>query len=57
MVKWYLFRGALKRNRTDGALVGLASLVGLGQVLGDAENQLIEFAADVVPKLNQYVPD
>lgn len=57
MVKWYLFWDALTRNRTDGALVRLTTIIGPGETVEDGEARLHAFAVEAVPKLSDYVPD
>ncbi len=57
MVKWYMFLDALTKNRTDGALVRLTALVGPGQSVDDADQRLQMFAKEVVPLLDEYVPE
>lgn len=57
MVKWYLFWDALTRNRTDGALVRLTTVVGPGESVDAGEARLRAFAAVAVPQLPEYVPD
>jgi len=56
-VKWFLFWDAMTRNRTDGALVRLTAFVMPGQNQADADKRLVEFAEEVVPFLNEYIPD
>jgi exosortase D (VPLPA-CTERM-specific) len=57
VVKWFLFWDALKRNRTDGALVRLVIPLtrSMSEMAADAELQ--QFAALLQPRLNRYVPD
>jgi len=57
VVKWYLFWDALKRNRTDGALVRLVIPLTHSMSEPDADAELQQFAALVEPQLNRYVPD
>ena len=57
LVKWFLFWDAMTRSRTDGALVRLTAFVTPGQDLADADGRLVEFAEDVMPVLNEYIPD
>jgi len=57
LVKWYLFQDALARGRTDGALVRLTALVGPGQDVEDAELRLQDFAKEVIPMLDEYIPE
>jgi exosortase D (VPLPA-CTERM-specific) len=56
-VKWYLFWDALTRNRTDGALVRLITLVPPDGDTAAADRRLTEFAARVAPTLPRYVPN
>jgi hypothetical protein len=57
VVKWYLFWDALRRNRTDGALVRLVIPLSRSMSEMDADSELQQFAARVEPQLNRYVPD
>ncbi|MBT8143926.1 MAG: VPLPA-CTERM-specific exosortase XrtD [Gammaproteobacteria bacterium] len=57
-VKWYLFQDSLTRNRSDGALVRFVTPV--NQSAPDwsaADERLAALAKEVVPKLDEYVPD
>lgn len=56
LVKWYLFWDALTKNRTDGALVRLTTPVQPGEDLKLADQRLIEFAKQVQPLIDQYIP-
>lgn len=57
LVKWYLFWDSLTRQRTDGALVRLVTPVRTGELVEQGDKRLAEFAADIAPKLAQYIPD
>lgn len=57
LVKWYLFWDALTRNRTDGALVRLTTLVKPGEDVRVADERLTRFAKDVSIELQKYIPD
>ena len=57
LVKWYMFWDALTRNRTDGALVRIIAPQRPGQDMAELDNRLADFASDVVPLLENYVPD
>lgn len=57
LVKWYLFWDALTRNRTDGALVRLTTLVLPGQDIAKADAALSSFAALTAKPLSAYIPD
>ncbi len=57
LVKWYLLWDAIFRQRTDGALVRLASPVGSNESEVEVDQRLMAFAAAVEPKLLMFVPD
>jgi exosortase D (VPLPA-CTERM-specific) len=57
LVKWYLFWDSLTRQRTDGALVRLVTPLRAGEEIEAADERLADFAADVVPRLERYIPD
>lgn len=56
-VKWYLLWDAVTRNRTDGALIRLTTLLNPGEDADRGDKRLRDFAAQAVPKLAEYVPD
>lgn len=56
-VKLYLLWDALSRQRTDGALVRLASPVGPGESEAVVDQRLQEFAAEIGQELSRFVPD
>jgi exosortase D (VPLPA-CTERM-specific) len=57
LVKWYLFWDSLTRRRTDGALVRLVTPLRTSEGVAAADRRLADFAADVVPRLERYIPD
>ncbi len=57
MVKWYLFWDALTRNRTDGSLIRLTTLISPGEDLAKADARLTTFMSDVDPALKGYLPE
>jgi EpsI family protein len=57
LVKVYLLWDALSRQRTDGALVRMASLVGAGETEAMVDQRLQEFAAEIGSELSRFVPD
>ncbi len=57
MVKWYMFWDALTKNRTDGALVRLTTLVQPGEDLAEADQFLTTFAKEVRESLEGYIPE
>jgi exosortase D (VPLPA-CTERM-specific) len=57
LVKVYLLWDAVSRQRTDGALVRLASLVGPGESESTVDQRLQEFAVAAGRELTRFVPD
>lgn len=57
MVKWYLLRDAMARNRSDGALVRLTALVAPNSDITNADKLLADFAKQVSGPLKRYIPD
>ena len=57
LVKWYLFLDSIRIHRTDGALVRLVVGLRPDQAPADADHELTEFAAAVLPKLDSFIPD
>ena len=57
LVKWFLFWDGMTKNRTDGALVRLTTLVLNGEDEDVAEARLVEFTDAVIPHLGDYIPD
>jgi EpsI family protein len=56
LVKWYMFWDALRINRTDGALVRITTQVRDVADIPLADKQLADFARDMYPKINYYIP-
>ncbi|HZF25783.1 MAG TPA: VPLPA-CTERM-specific exosortase XrtD [Steroidobacteraceae bacterium] len=56
-VKWYVFRDALMRNRSDGALVRLSTPLPAGVTPAAADALLHDFAQSVVSQLDNYISD
>jgi exosortase D (VPLPA-CTERM-specific) len=57
MVKAFLLWDALSKNRTDGALIRLTTLLAPAEDVSRADARLTEFASAIAPKLSEYVPD
>jgi exosortase D (VPLPA-CTERM-specific) len=57
LVKWYLFWDALTRNRSDGALVRLTTMLRPGEAWEIADARLEAFAREVEGQLPRYVPN
>jgi exosortase D (VPLPA-CTERM-specific) len=54
--KWYLLADAIVKNRTDGALVRLTTLIVPGESERNADERLRSFMRDLVPTLADYLP-
>jgi exosortase D (VPLPA-CTERM-specific) len=57
LVKWYLLRDAITRNRTDGALVRLMAPLTPARNEAAVERDLTQFAAALSGQLSRYVPN
>ncbi len=57
LVKWYLFWDALTKNRTDGSLVRITTVLEVGEAPEDADKRLVSFSKSIESTLNQYIPD
>jgi exosortase D (VPLPA-CTERM-specific) len=55
-VKWYIFLDSLTRQRSDGALVRLTTVIDSKTDIARADELLTEFAADMTGRLDAYVP-
>lgn len=57
LTKWYLFWDGLTRHRTDGALVRVVTVMGPEDTLESGESRLQAFIQEVIPLLNEYIPE
>lgn len=57
VVKWYLLLDAITRNRTDGSLVRLTTVMKPGEDPSNGDRRLLSFAKSAVPKLQAYIPE
>lgn len=55
-VKLYIFWDALARNRTDGAMVRLVAPLVPGESIEAVDARLNAFAAEMMPRLDAYIP-
>ncbi len=53
--KYYLIADAIRLNRTDGALIRIATPI-RGEDVDAAQQRLVSFARELVPIINAYVP-
>lgn len=56
-VKWYMLLDAIMRNRTDGALVRLTTVLQPREDAEAGDARLRAFAHEITEPLSQYVPD
>ena len=60
LVKWYLFRDAVTRNRTDGALIRIVTSFGEGEGEGEgeaeADQRLTDFVRETYSRLEPHLP-
>jgi len=54
--KWYMVSDAIKENRSDGALVRITALPLDREGLKSAERRAVEFAKQILPLLDAYIP-
>jgi len=54
--KIYLVTDSIKMNRSDGALVRVTTRMLPGESADSAMSRLVPFAGQIVPLLNQYIP-
>ena len=54
--KWYIFADALTKNRTDGSLVRLTTVVTNNESVAEADRRLQHFIKDLAPNLGQFLP-
>ncbi len=54
--KFYLVADAIRLNRTDGALVRVITPVGRGESEKSAQSRAVEFAQQMLPALDRYIP-
>ncbi len=57
MVKWWLFWDALTKNRSDGSLVRLTTMVPPGSTPDKADKVLTDFAKEISITLSDYIPN
>jgi len=57
LVKWYLLVDGLQRNRTDGALVRLTTVIAPDEEWSAGDKRLNDFVHDVAPVLETYIPN
>jgi EpsI family protein len=56
LVKWFIFWDALTKNRTDGSLIRLVTVVPPSDKIEDADARMQEFLRDIDPTLAYFLP-
>jgi exosortase D (VPLPA-CTERM-specific) len=56
LVKWYIFWDALTRNRTDGSLVRLVTVVPEATDVSEADERMQAFLRDIDPTIAYFLP-
>ena len=56
LVKWYIFWDALTRNRTDGSLVRLVTVVPEATDVTEADKRMQDFMRDIDPTISFFLP-
>jgi len=54
--KFYLVKDAMQMNRSDGALVRVATPMYRGETSDAAQQRIMPFTTDLLPLLNNYIP-
>lgn len=54
--KFYLVTDSIRMNRSDGSLIRVSTALGPTQDVESAQQLLLSFAGEVVPRINTYVP-
>lgn len=54
--RFYLVTDAMRMNRTDGALIRIVTPIAYGESKESAEERAAQFARQISPSLNSYVP-
>lgn len=57
MIKYYFFIDSIQKQRTDGALIRLVTIIPEGQSVEDADKRLLDFSNEINSLIPAYVPD
>jgi len=57
MIKYYFLIDSLQKQRSDGALIRLTTIVPEGASLDDADKRLLDFTREISVIIPDYVPD
>lgn len=56
-VKWHLLVDSVTKHRSDGALVRLTTMISPSESVEEADKRLTQFAASMVPSLDEFIPE
>lgn len=54
--KFYLMADAIRMNRTDGSMIRIITPIAADEKIATAEERAVEFAQQIAPVLNRYIP-
>ena len=54
--KFYLVTDSIRQHRSDGSLIRVTTLLAPDESLESGQQRLLEFAGQVVPQVNTYIP-
>jgi EpsI family protein len=54
--KFYLVADSIRLNRSDGALIRVITPLPPGESIETAQQRLLSFAGNIVPRLDRYIP-
>lgn len=54
--KFYLIADSIRMNRSDGSLIRLTTVISRGETADAAQQRLLSLAAELVPRIEAYVP-
>lgn len=54
--KYYLVADSIRMNRSDGALVRVTTPLNSGETINAAQERMMPFVSELVPRLNSYIP-
>jgi EpsI family protein len=57
LLRWYVLWDALKRHRTDGALIRLTTQIKPGEEISAADQRLTELSKEIIPLMPAYIPN
>jgi len=56
LAKWYIFQDSILRNRTDGGLVRISTMIDNAHPLAKAEAEMQQLLRAILPLIDSYIP-